>query len=100
MRRRRIWDRPKAKWPYWVLYDFDYDSNSEVHEAYQHWLIGYKLKKEKVEVVIERQWGRYTSINGRKHKTQTGVLYKFLNPEDRMIFILREPKEIQHDEHN
>lgn len=85
--KRKIWDRPKSKWPYHVHYAF-VDSYSG--DTWKHYQRKSELKRKRIDVVVEKQWSQYTSINGKKRKEQYGVLYKFRNEEDRFIFILED----------
>ena len=85
-----VLERPKSKWPYWLLYK---EAQSDEWTTllgldYQHLLLKWRMKEDKIPVVIERQWGQYTGWSGRKHKKQYGVLYKFLNAEDRLYFLM------------
>ncbi len=82
-----VLDRPKSKWPYWVIYQNDRDM-PYFSGSYNHWLIRYKFKEQKTEVVCQRMWGKYTGIGGRKSKREIGYLYKFAKEEDRLIFIM------------
>ena len=82
-----VLERPKSKWPYWVLYRFN-DPSWSHEEDLNHVYIKINLLRDKIPVVVERQWGQYTTSSGRKYKTQYGVLYKFLNEEDRLIFLM------------
>jgi hypothetical protein len=59
-------------------------------DGWKHYLRKSELKSKRIDVVVEKQWSRYTTINGKKHKEQYGVLYKFRNEEDRFIFILED----------
>lgn len=91
----RILNKPRSKWPYWVYYEtevtFDY-------HTYQHWLVKTRLKLNKIPVMVERKFskeGNYSDIgfgNIKRRKRQIGVLYKFLNEEDRLIFLLEQEK--------
>ena len=82
-----VWERPKSKWPYWVLYRFK--SREWMHgEDLRHIYLKIDLMRDKIPVVVERQWGQYTTSSGRKYKTQYGILYKFLKEEDRLIFLM------------
>ena len=84
----QVLERPKSKWPYWLLYREAY-SDEWVHSVdYQHFMLKLDLMRDKIPVVIERQWAQNTSIGGRKYKTQYGILYKFLHAEDRLIFLM------------
>ena len=84
----QVLERPKSKWPYWLLYREAY-SDEWVHSVdYQHFMLKLDLIRDKIPVVIERQWAQNTSIGGRKYKTQYGILYKFLKEEDRLIFLM------------
>lgn len=80
--RMLILERPKSKWPYWILY-----TNKEFNE-YSHWLTANRLRSEKIPVVCEKQWGKFTMFNGRKSKRQIGMLYKFRKEEDRLLFLM------------
>ena len=82
-----VLERPKSKWPYWVLYRFK-DPAWSHGEDLTHVYKKIDLLRDKIPVVAERQWSIYTSINGRKHKKQYGILYKFLHAEDRLIFLM------------
>ena len=82
-----VWERPKSKWPYWVLYRFK-DPAWSHDEDINHVYIKINLLRDKIPHVVERQWGQYTTSSGRKYKTQYGVLYKFLKEEDRLIFLM------------
>lgn len=84
-----VLERPKSKWPYWLLYLYtEAQSDVWVHSVdYHHFMLKLDLMRDKIPVVIERQWG-YVHMNGRKHKTQYGILYKFLNAEDRLYFLI------------
>ena len=82
-----VLERPKSKWPYWVLYRFK--SPEWMHgEDLRHIYLKIDLMRDKIPVVVERQWGQYTTSSGRKYKTQYGILYKFLNAEDRLYFLI------------
>jgi hypothetical protein len=80
-----VLERPKSKWPYWLLYKAD-DWDHSID--YQHLLLKIDLMRDKIPVVVERQWGQYTGQNGRYVKNQYGILYKFLTSEDRLIFLM------------
>ena len=82
-----VWERPKSKWPYWVLYRFK-DPAWSHGEDLNHVYIKINLLRDKIPHVVERQWSTYTTISGRKHKKQYGILYKFLKEEDRLIFLM------------
>ena len=82
-----VLERPKAKWPYWVLYKFK-DPTWMHGEDLRHIYLKIDLMRDKIPVVVERQWGQYTTSSGRKYKTQYGILYKFLKEEDRLIFLM------------
>ena len=82
-----VWERPKSKWPYWVLYRFK-DPAWSHGEDLNHVYIKINLLRDKIPHVVERQWGQYTGWSGRKHKKQYGVLYKFLKEEDRLYFLM------------
>lgn len=85
----KVIDKPKSKWPYWILYHFkNTDQHSYPEEDIAHVYLKFDLYKNKIPVVIERQWAQNTSSWGRKYKTQYGLLYKFLNEEDRLIFLM------------
>jgi hypothetical protein len=84
-----VLERSKSKWPYWVLYHFkNTDRHSYPDEDIAHVYLKFDLFKNKIPVVIERQWAQNTRGNGRKYKTQYGILYKFLKEEDRLIFLM------------
>jgi hypothetical protein len=83
----KVFDKPKSKWPYWVLYHFK-DPDWPHAEDLAHIHIKFALHRDRIPVVIERQWAQYRSISGRKYKTQYGLLYKFLKEEDRLIFLM------------
>ena len=76
-----VLERPKSKWPYWVLYKFKDPARSH-GEDLNHIYIKIDLLQNKIPHCVERQW------YGRKYKTQYGILYKFLNEEDRLIFLM------------
>ena len=82
-----VLERPKSKWPYWILY-----SENQFDDWYmsdhRHFTLKLDLIRDKIPVVVERQWGQYTGWPGHKHKRQFGVLYKFLNEEDRLYFLM------------
>ena len=82
--------RPKSKWPYWVIYQHDMDTSQYFSGSYNHWLIRYNFKEQKIEVVCQRMWGKYTGINGKKYKREIGYLYKFAKEEDRLMFIMEQ----------
>ena len=82
-----VLERPKSKWPYWVLYKFK-DPAWSHGEDLNHVYKKIDLLRDKIPVVVERQWGQYTTSSGRKYKTPYGVLYKFLHAEDRLIFLM------------
>lgn len=82
-----ILERPKSKWPYWVLYKFK-DPAWSHGEDLNHVYKKIDLLRDKIPVVVERQWGQYTTSSGRKYKIPYGVLYKFLHAEDRLIFLM------------
>lgn len=83
-----VLERPKSKWPYWLLYK-EAKSDEWVHSVdYHHFMLKLDLMRDKIPVVVERQWGQYTGWSGRKHKKQYGILYKFLKEEDRLIFLM------------
>jgi len=80
-------ERPKSKWPYWLLYK-EAPSDEWGQSDWNHFVLKLELMRDKIPVVIERQWGQYTGWSGRKHKKQYGILYKFLREEDRLIFLM------------
>ena len=80
-------ERPKSKWPYWLLYK-EARSDEWGQSDWNHFVLKLELMRDKIPVVIERQWGQYTGWSGRKHKKQYGILYKFLREEDRLIFLM------------
>jgi hypothetical protein len=82
-----VLNRPKSKWPYWLLYK-EAQADTWHEPEYRHIFLKFNLKDNKIPVVVERQWGQYTGWSGRKHKKQYGILYKFLREEDRLIFIM------------
>ena len=87
-----VFDKPKSKWPYWILYK-ENQSDNWVHSIdFQHVMLKINLRRDKIPVVVERQWGQYTGWGGRKHKKQYGILYKFLTSEDRLIFLMSQEK--------
>jgi hypothetical protein len=83
--RMEVLERPRSKWPYWLLYKAD-DWDHSID--YQHLLLKIDLMRDKIPVVVERQWGQCIGRSGRKHKKQYGILYKFLHAEDRLIFLM------------
>ena len=85
---RKVLERPKSKWPYWVLYKETLPGRWTHSADYQHILFKWRMKEDKIPVVIERQWGGTTTWSGRKRKEQQGVLYKFLTAEDRLLFLM------------
>ena len=85
-------ERPKSKWPYWILYK-ENQSDDWVHSIdYQHLILKIDLMRNKIPVVVERQWGVNSTWSGRKYKKQYGILYKFLTSEDRLIFLMSQEK--------
>jgi hypothetical protein len=82
-----VLERPKSKWPYWVLYSENYSDDWEHKVDYQHVMLKIDLMRNKIPVVVERQWSQYTGWRGPVKK-QYGVLYKFLKEEDRLIFLM------------
>jgi len=82
-----VWEQPKSKWPFWVLYRFK-DPAWSHGEDLNHVFQKIELLRNKIPHVVERQWAHNTRGNGRKYKTQYGILYKFLNEEDRLIFLM------------
>ena len=83
----KVIDKPKSKWPYWIL--FHYKDRQWPHfEDLPHVYKKLDLLKNKIPVVTERQWAHNTALSGSRYKTQYGILYKFLNEEDRLIFIM------------
>jgi len=83
-----VLERPKSKWPYWILYTEKQFDEWDHSIDYQHFMLKLDLMRDKISVVVERQWGQYTGWPGHKHKRQYGVLYKFLKEEDRLIFLM------------
>jgi len=83
----KVINKPKSKWPYWILFHYK-DRQLPHYEDLPHVYKKLDLLKNKIPVVIERQWATNTALSGRKYKTQYGILYKFLNEEDRLIFIM------------
>ena len=86
--KKQVLYRPKSKWPYWVLYNETHDGTP--FNQYTHWLAANQLKSNKIPVVTERQWKIASSLWSSKRKIQVGMLYKFLNEEDRLIFLLEQ----------
>ena len=82
-----VLERPKSKWPYWLLYK-EVRADEWGQSDWNHFVLKLELMRDKISVVVERQWGQYTGWSGRKHKKQYGVLYKFLNEEDRLYFLM------------
>jgi len=83
-----VLERPKSKWPYWLLYKENQSDEWDHYIDYHHFLLKLDLMREQIPVIVERQWGQYTGWSGRKHKKQYGILYKFLTSEDRLIFLM------------
>ena len=83
-----VLERPKSKWPYWVLYKEALPGEWTHSADYQHILLKWRMKEDKISVVIKRKWSGTTTWSGRKRKEQYGILYKFLNAEDRLYFLM------------
>ena len=84
-----VLERPKSKWPYWLLYRYENTYWPYNHtEDLKHIYLKIDLLQNKIPHCVERQWAQNTGANGRKYKTQYGILYKFLKEEDRLIFLM------------
>ena len=84
-----VLERPKSKWPYWLLYKEAQSDGWDHYIDYHHFLLKLDMMREKIPVVVERQWGQHAGLwDRRKHKKQYGILYKFLHAEDRLIFLM------------
>jgi hypothetical protein len=85
----QVYDKPKSKWPYWLLCT-EAKSGAWYIVNYKHRMLNLELKKDRISVVVERQWKkRRIQWFDRSLKKQYGILYKFLKEEDRLLFILK-----------
>jgi len=85
-----ILERPKSKWPYWVLFNFEDPLWPHIENMY-HIYRKLDFLRDKIPVVIQRQWAWAYNFSEQKipKKTQSGILYKFLNEGDRLIFLMQ-----------
>lgn len=83
-----IVDKPKSKWPFWVYFCFKEITEWEpaaVSRVYYDLVYGNKstFKKDIISAQIENQW------HSNDKKQRVGMLYKFTNAEDRLMFTMR-----------
>lgn len=79
-----VWHKPRSKWPFWVYFKLE---NEFRYSSWFHWNMKNRLKNNSIDVRFENRYMKKSMYSFNK-RTQLGILYKFKNEEDRLIFLL------------